>query len=280
MVPWEQCRQRIFQDFDQDEDRGRGRLRVDHGDQGNVCVCVCVCVFKVYTRLSIMVFMWQDPSAPDGGTYRCHVKNEYGESNANLNLNIEAEPEPEGDGPTFVEKPRIQSQNQGKLVIMDCKVKANPKPEIVWTHAGKIVKESSKISISIVQEKQDIYYIKLTLNDPGAEDSGLYKCNIKNALGELNANLTLNVESEFFLFNLISFTSNIQFECPSVLVIPVIKEKPKVVKIVKKRTVIVECHVLSKFTPECTWFKETKAVKADNRHKVHVEQVKEVRLFL
>lgn len=197
-----------------------------------------------------------------------------------MNLNIEAEPEPEGDGPTFVEKPRIQSQNQGKLVIMDCKVKANPKPEIVWTHAGKIVKESSKISISIVQEKQDIYYIKLTLNDPGAEDSGLYKCNIKNALGELNANLTLNVESEFRIFLSIPFNSS----CESIsrfcfIVIPVIKEKPKVVKIVKKRTVIVECHVLSKFTPECTWFKETKAVKADNRHKVHVEQVKEVRLF-
>lgn len=128
------------------------------------------------------------------------MKNEYGESNANLNLNIEAEPEPEGDGPTFVEKPRIQSQNKGKLVIMDCKVKAKPKPQIVWTHAGKVVKESSKISISIVSEKEDIYYIKLILNDPGPDDSGLYKCNIKNDLGELNANLTLNVESKFAYF--------------------------------------------------------------------------------
>lgn len=114
-------------------------------------------------------------------------------------MNIEAEPEQEGDGPTFVEKPRIQSQNNGKVVIMDCKVKAKPKPEIVWTHAGKVVQESSKMSISITQEKDDVYYIKLTLNDPGADDSGLYKCNIKNALGELNANLTLNVESKYKL---------------------------------------------------------------------------------
>lgn len=67
-------------------------------------------------------FCSQDPSGPDGGTYRCHVKNEFGESNANLNLNIEAEPEPEGDGPTFVEKPRITSHQGGKLVVMDCKV--------------------------------------------------------------------------------------------------------------------------------------------------------------
>lgn len=83
---------------------------------------------------------------------------------------------------------------------MDCKVKANPKPSIVWTHAGQVVKESSKISLSVVQESSDIYYIKLILNDPGADDSGLYKCNIKNNLGELNANLTLNVESKFVDF--------------------------------------------------------------------------------
>lgn len=62
-------------------------------------------------------------------------------------------------------------------------------------------------------------------------------------------------------------------------VIPVIKEKPRVVKIVKKKTVVVECHVLSQFAPDCTWFKENQAVKEDSRHKTHVEQVKEVSLI-
>lgn len=38
---------------------------------------------------------------------------------------------------------------------------------------------------------------------------------------------------------------------------------------------IVECTVLSKFAPDCTWFKETQAVKEDERHKLHVEKVKE-----
>nr|CAD7567469.1 unnamed protein product [Timema californicum] len=145
----------------------------------------------------------QDPAGSDGGTYRCHVKNEFGESNANLNLNIEAEPEPEGDGPTFVQKPRIISERGGKL-------------------------------------------------DPGTEDSGLYKCNIKNTMGELNANLTLNIE-----------------------IIPVIKEKPKVTKIIKKKTIIVECKVESKFAPQCTWFKEKSAVREDSRHFVRIEQVRE-----
>lgn len=54
-----------------------------------------------------------------------------------------------------------------------------------------------------------------------------------------------------------------------------IREKPKVIKIVKKKTVIVECSVLSKFAPDCTWFKESQAVQEDSRHKIHVEKIKE-----
>lgn len=126
------------------------------------------------------------------------MKNDHGESNANLNLNIEAEPEPEGDGPTFVEKPRITSQQNGKLVVMDCKVRADPKPTIVWYRDGKVVSESTKIKISFEKKEEHVYYIKLELKDPDADDSGLYKCNIKNSLGELNANLTLNIESNIF----------------------------------------------------------------------------------
>lgn len=193
----------------------------------------------------------QDPSAADGGTYRCHVKNEYGESNANLNLNIEAEPEPEGDGPTFVEKPRIVSENNGKMVIMECKVKANPKPTIVWTREGQILKETDRLKITMSYEG-DIYDIKLTLAEPELADSGLYRCNIKNDLGELNANLTLNIE-----------------------IVPVIKDKPKIIKIVKKKTVIIECIVCSKFEPKCTWYKEEKALKETTRHAVQIEQVKD-----
>lgn len=139
----------------------------------------------------------QDPSTPDGGTYRCHVKNEFGESNANLNLNIESEPEPEGEGPIFLEKPRILSENNGKLVIMECKVNANPKPEITWTKEGQIITETSQIKL-YVDQLGDAYKIRLELYEPNLEDSGLYKCNIKNKFGELNANLTLNIESKCF----------------------------------------------------------------------------------
>lgn len=79
---------------------------------------------------------------------------------------------------------------------MECKVKADPKPTIVWYRNNEAIKESNKIKMSI-EQRGDQYYIKLEMIDPQLEDSGLYKCNIKNILGELNANLTLNIESMF-----------------------------------------------------------------------------------
>lgn len=90
------------------------------------------------------------------------MKNIHGESNAKLNLNIEADPEPEGGAPTFIDKPKIESSADGKKVTMSCKVKADPKPTVVWTRDGVTVKESSRISMSIVQDK-DTYAIKLEL---------------------------------------------------------------------------------------------------------------------
>lgn len=60
-----------------------------------------------------------------------------------------------------------------------------------------------------------------------------------------------------------------------ITVVPVIKDKPKIIKIIKKKTVVIECVVVSKFAPKCTWFKEKNEVAEGKRHKVEVKQVKE-----
>lgn len=63
--------------------------------------------------------------------------------------------------------------------------------------------------------------------------------------------------------------------CFFIAVIPVIKDKPKIIKIIKKKTVVIECVVVSKFAPKCTWFKEQNEVTESTRHKVEVKQVKD-----
>lgn len=64
------------------------------------------------------------------------------------------------------------------------------------------------------------------------------------------------------------------------LVVPVIREVPKVVTISKKKTVVIECKVMSMYEPTVTWMKEKSTVKEDNKHIVHVEQVKDVSMSL
>ncbi|XP_035779466.1 twitchin-like isoform X8 [Anopheles albimanus] len=193
----------------------------------------------------------KDPNADDGGSYSCIISNEFGESSATLNLNIEAEQESTKNAPIFVEKPHIVSLDNGKLVRMECKVKTDIKPDITWTRESRLLQETSKLKMTMTQEK-DVYHITLVLKDPQTEDSGTYKCNIKNILGELNANLILNIE-----------------------IIPVIKEKPKLVTNVKKRTASIECSVASRFKPECIWMKETTVIKETHRHMIKIEETRE-----
>ena len=52
---------------------------------GPVFVCV---LLEVKLQLHDDVFMLQDPTAEDGGSYKCTAQNEFGTSNANLALNF------------------------------------------------------------------------------------------------------------------------------------------------------------------------------------------------
>ena len=116
---------------------------------------------------------------------------------ANLNLNIEATEPVKREPPVFVEKPRITSQRDGKLIVMECLVKATEKPTITWSKEGKSIAESARIKKIVKTQKDDVYLCQLELSDPDFDDAGLYKCNVKNTHGETNANLTLNVERKY-----------------------------------------------------------------------------------
>lgn len=96
--------------------------------------------------------------------------------------------------PVFVEKPRITSQRDGKLIVMECLVKSTEKPTISWSKEGRSISETTRIKKTVKTQKDDVYLIQLELSDPDFDDAGLYKCNVKNSHGETNANLTLNVE--------------------------------------------------------------------------------------
>merc|ERR1712098_702439 len=86
------------------------------------------------------------PCAEDGGDYKCMMKNEFGQLQAKLNLNIEAEPsaapQAQGQAPTFVEKPKIVTEKDGKLIMLIVRYRAESKCECIWSFKETRITES------------------------------------------------------------------------------------------------------------------------------------------
>ncbi|OTF81567.1 hypothetical protein BLA29_003527, partial [Euroglyphus maynei] len=181
---------------------------------------------------------------------RCLVKNDAGEITANLALNIEGAPEDDSIYPKFVDKPRIISEKDGSLIIMECRVKARPKPDITWFQDGVPVKQNARIKQTMVKEKEDdTYLIRMEINDADMEDSGMYKCNVKNSAGQSVANMSLSIE-----------------------IIPVISQRPRIIRREQQQKIVIECAVKSANKPQITWIRESLTVRQDSRHQIIVRE--------
>lgn len=197
-----------------------------------------------------------NPKKFDSDVFKCVLKNEFGDACANLNLNIDDEEEEMAElAPIFLTKPKIEEVNE--VVTMRCHVTTKcttEKLQVVWTKDNNVIVNKDNLKLNIEEVKEGEYIITLVLNKPGIDDAGLYKCNIRNTYGELNANLTLNID-----------------------VIPVIKERPRIKKIIKKKEVIIECRVAVTIgdanLPKCEWTHNgTKISKTSTRHSSTVSE--------
>merc|ERR1712180_121000 len=195
------------------------------------------------------------PCGDDGGDYKCMMKNEFGQLQAKLNLNIEAEPAPPaggapGQAPTFVEKPKIVTKEDGKLIMMIVRYRAESKCQCVWSFKETTIQETS--IIKIVHEKMaDFWESRVELTDPAPENAGMYKCVVSNKFGEINANLSLNIE-----------------------IAPIIRERPIVKKVEKKKSVVLQCAVQGSQDIDVQWFKEGQAIDTQQERKFSVQKKK------
>ena len=89
------------------------------------------------------------------------MKNDFGQLQAKLNLNIEAEPAPPpaaagGAAPTFVEKPKIVTKEEGKLIMLIVKYRAEAQCTTVWSYKESQVVESK--TVRMVHERVADYW--------------------------------------------------------------------------------------------------------------------------
>ena len=213
------------------------------------------------------------------------MKNDFGQLQAKLNLNIEAEPAPAliptGQAPTFVEKPKIVTREDGKLIMMIVRYRAEFKSECVWSFKETTISETSVMKL--VHEKVADFWesrVELTVDkshslellavllivlllarslaeklnlkkfqDPAPENAGMYKCVVSNKFGEINANLSLNIE-----------------------IAPVIRERPIIKKVEKKKSVVLQCAVQGSQDIDVQWFKEGQPISTETGERFTVEK--------
>lgn len=50
----------------------------------------------------------------------------------------------DGVAPSFAQKPVIRQEDEGRRLVFECKIKADPKPSVSWFHDGNQVSSSSR----------------------------------------------------------------------------------------------------------------------------------------
>lgn len=140
----------------------------------------------------------------------------------------------DGVAPTFVKKPAIRQEDDGKRLLFECKIKADPKPTVTWSHNATVVDESKRHKVNwnaqhkfgtnlvfntqtlsnsnnfplqqtVDKQEGQSYFASLEINNVTVEDAGKYKVTAKNELGESNATISLNFDSEYNLSKLFLF---------------------------------------------------------------------------
>jgi uncharacterized protein involved in high-affinity Fe2+ transport len=136
------------------------------------------------------VLQIKDLADSDAGSYKCSITNAHGKGNANFNLKLTG-----FSAPTFVEKPKISSKDDGQVMVMEFKAKSITKPTVVWQKESDIVADSDRIKILFKEEGNGVYHCQMEIREPTKEkDAGQFVCIMKNDSGKLTATFTVKFE--------------------------------------------------------------------------------------
>uniref|UniRef100_A0A8C9VL90 Si:ch211-159i8.4 n=1 Tax=Scleropages formosus TaxID=113540 RepID=A0A8C9VL90_SCLFO len=129
------------------------------------------------TYLSNGTLQVKDTTMFDRGTYSCKVTNTFGSSVLSYPVAVMVYPPRITSAP-----PSITRVARGSPVTLTCTATGTPKPEISWTLPGRTTlvpsnRFATQGSIHMTMEGN------LVIQNPVLMNSGIYKCNAKNALG-------------------------------------------------------------------------------------------------
>ena len=241
--------------------------------------CNCSWIFKettikqslnmkiIHEQISTDIYEYRleiyEPSLRKSGLYKCLVKNDHGQLQANLNLTIEKgsiAPNQTNDAPVFVEKPKIITFDEGKLVQLIVHYKASTKCDCRWYYKETVIQKSR--NMKVLHEKVDStsYKCCLEIINPDANHAGLYKCLVKNDQGQLFANLCLDVEAH--PENLVAAIDA-----------PIFVEKPKIITFSEEKLVQLIVHYKAPSKCDCRWYYKETFIQKSHNVKIFHEKV-------
>jgi hypothetical protein len=202
----------------------------------------------------------------DAGLYKVKAKNKYGEVSASINLNfspVDAPPQPQVDGtaPTFSKKPTIRQEEEGRVLVFHCAIVADPVPTITWYHNGVKVQDTAKYQVVTKQENQYTFDSSLIMRDVTVEDAGKYKITARNDLGESNATISLNFDSD-------------EATIPQGGVKPTFTERPVIRQSDEGNKIIFQCKLAGEPEPNLVWYHGEKMLQETNRIKMTIKKEK------
>ncbi|EDW34895.1 GL18184 [Drosophila persimilis] len=205
-----------------------------------------------------VVLELDDVVETDAGLYKVKAKNKSGEVSASINLNFTPADEPkekqiDGFAPTFAKKPAIRQEEDGKRLLFECRVNADPLPNITWFHNGAEVKESPRHKLTIDKDVHS-YFATLEIQNVTVEDAGKYKVNAKNELGESNATISLN------------FDTPVPASAEGIK--PTFTERPVIRQSEDGGNVTFECRCVGDPTPTVTWSHGETVLSEGKRYKM------------
>ncbi|XP_037070962.1 disorganized muscle protein 1-like [Pollicipes pollicipes] len=163
----------------------------------------------------------------------------------------------DGLAPTFAKKPTIEQAPDGKRLTFACRVLADPRPTLSWFRDGVQVQDSARHKMKVEKDGKS-YSATLEIRDATVDDAGKYKVIAKNELGESNATIGLNFNTE---------------EPPAQqenVGRPSFTEKPVIRQAADGSSVTFECRLTADPQPSMQWYHKSTLIKESSRHKMSI----------
>lgn len=182
----------------------------------------------------------------DSGEYQCTAKNNIGTASCRTTLIVtEAKNKPE-----FKDTMKDLEVVEGDKAVFEVRVTAQPDPEVEWYLRKMRINSEGKYTVN---EDTDRKRYSLTIARCLREDSGQYRCVVKNSAGEVTCSAELKVSDRVYAPTFVQGPDEQLFEvwegAPVKLVVQA-KGKP---------------------TPQVEWFKENRLARRVKRVELQTE---------